>query len=469
MPWFDKKVPQTPAPPTAEELHARELAQLAAKIDLALARDPVFQFMTVDGLHWLCPYTGVKVGAPFGYHDAAKEHLMRVQPWNRLKPKTADEMRQYRWQIWLRDHIELETRFRLYSEDGRWLNPFTGTWARLSRRVTQFHPEHIPDMAAVLCTCPQAEGGKHLMPMEALQAILRESLGKRSSTEELGPAVNATMKISDFKAGKSGTIQAAATSFDEDMDKAGSIIQRLLAPLPSIEGYGLLVHYEPHSTVGGDFYECFAIGPGQYFIGIADVTGHGVQGAMVVVAALKALRFVLKTERDLITVLCRFNDEIRGDLLSGQFITFCGMILDTKAMTLQCVCAGHHPLVRLSQKRAAIAERIGLSGPAIGLVSSEMLKRALRSVTIDIAPGDLILAWTDGISEATDLRGNEYGDFKLIAAGLAAIEKGYDELAGRIINDARRFAEGQFADDVTLLALAIHEPPDESADEAIRI
>jgi sigma-B regulation protein RsbU (phosphoserine phosphatase) len=164
------------------------------------------------------------------------------------------------------------------------------------------------------------------------------------------------------------------------------------------------------------------------------------------------------------------NDDIRGDLLSGQFITVCACILDVRQLTLTCVCAGHHALGRLSAKRMNVVERIGSPGPAIGLVSSDMLRRALRPVTVELQPGDVVLAWTDGLSEATDLRGNEFTDFKLLASALGQIENGYDQMASRVINDARRFAEGQFADDVTLLALTVHEPKVEaSGTDAIQL
>nr|MBA2480363.1 serine/threonine-protein phosphatase [Planctomycetota bacterium] len=228
--------------------------------------------------------------------------------------------------------------------------------------------------------------------------------------------------------------------------------------------YDFIVHYEPHAQVGGDFYEIVEIEPGRYFIALADVTGHGVQGAMVVVAALKGLRFILKQEKGLIEVLTRLNDEVKSDLLSGQFITMFAGILDVTANTLTCVCAGHHPTLLASAKRRTVLEQIGNKGPALGLMKGEIFKRGLKPMTMALEPGDTLLMYTDGLTEVHNSKGAEYGELRMFGSLISSLDSPYDQVVRRIVGEARHFAGGVLEDDVTVMSLSVPLPKEEDAE-----
>jgi serine phosphatase RsbU (regulator of sigma subunit) len=465
MGWFDKK-PAEPinTEPTAEEKAAAARAALLTKLEKALTTEAAFMVMTVDNLAWICPYTLTRIASPFGYLEPAKEHLLRTQPWTKLKPRALADLQVIRWIMWLKEHMEFETQLRIFGPDGRWLNPFNGLWVRLKTRSQVIGQELLQEVAEALARCPEAQKGVMLDKYRIEEAQRQTRFSSQHSTQPMDTGSHGTVKVSGSRASSESGRMAKESSLpglDEDMDKAERIIAKMLAPLPSIDGFGFTVYYEPHSQVGGDFYECKEIAPGKFFIALADVTGHGVQGAMVVVGALKALRFILKQEKDLITILTKLNDEVKQDLLSGQFITMFAAVLDVETRTLTHVCAGHHPSFLLSMNRKVVCEKIGNKGPALGLMGGEIFKRALKPTSIVLEPGDTVIMYTDGLTEVHNARNVEYGDFRLIGTLLGNIESHYDEVVSAAVADARNYAAGVLEDDVTVMSLSIEMPKEE--------
>lgn len=456
---FFNKPPPPPTTPTAEERAALARQQQYGKLQQALEKDPVFQVMTVDGLGWVCPYTGTVIDAPFDYVEPALKYLLHAQPWSKTTLKALEQLQAVRWLTWLRQQLPDESRLQLFHADRRWLNPFSGQWERLQRLHTSLTDDCIKDMAIVLSRCPVAGKPKAgMLPSSKLMPQVEQKSQEAARHDiDLGQASgasHATVRRSGVADSSTHSVTAPSVA-DADLHKASSIIQKMLSPMPIIPGYGVMVHYEPHSTVGGDFYECVHLGDGRYLFAVGDVTGHGVQGAMVVVAALKSLRHVLKQTHDLVEVLARLNDDLKNDLLSGQFITLFAAILDAPARTLTCVCAGHHAALRACTTRAAVMERIGLSGPAIGLVSGDTLRRTLRPQSIDLTAGDMVCIYTDGLTESVNRDGEEYGDWRAMGCLLSAIDKPYDEAVSRLVAEGRTWGGGQMADDLTVLALAV--------------
>lgn len=461
---FFKKTTPPPAPPTAEERAAIARQQQYGKLQQALEKDPVFQIMTVDGLGWICPYTGSVIDAPFGFQEPALKHLLDTQPWTKTQKKAVEQLQAVRWLNWLRQHLPDEERLQIFHADRRWLNPFSGQWERLQRIHAALSDDCIKDIAVTLSRCRAAAQPKAEMLASSKLDTLRNQKTQEAARHEIdissqSGAGNATVRRSGV-IDISGAATAGVGGNNADLEKAGSIIQKMLAPMPMIPGYGLMVHYEPHSAVGGDFYECVHLGGGRYLLAIGDVTGHGVQGAMVVVAALKSLRHVLKQTQDLVEVLARLNDDMKNDMLSGQFITVFAAILDSTQNQLTCVCAGHHAAMRASMTRTNAMERFGLAGPAIGLVSGDVLRRALRPQTIDLKPGDVVCVYTDGLTECANDAGEEYGDWRAMGCILSAIDKPYDEALSRLVAEGRTWGRGHLADDLTVLALAVDRPPE---------
>ncbi len=465
MAFFSKKPDAVPVEPTPEEKAAAARTLLVQKLEKALATEPSFKVMTVDGINWICPYTGTLVSAAFGYIEPAREYLVAAQPWMKAKPKTVEEMHVFRWVLHLKHSLEMEPNLRIFSGDGRWLNPYTGMYVRLSRKDQSITEEMIQELAGILAKCPQAQNGRMLDRIK-LEDAQKSTKFHSGTYQPMETGLTATTRVSGSRAGID-TTSVQKRTIEDDMDKAQSILEKMLSPPPAIPGYGFMVHYEPHAQVGGDFYECVQLEPNKYFIALADVTGHGVQGAMVVVAAMKALRFILKQEKGLVEVLTRLNDEVKADLLTGQFITMFAGILDVEASTITCVCAGHHPSLLASLKRRTVLELIGNKGPALGLMKGDIFKRGLKPLTTKLEPGDTVIMYTDGLSEVHNSKGVEYGEFRLMGSLISSLELPYDQVVQRVVGEARHFAAGVLEDDVTVMSLSVDLPKEEGEDAAI--
>jgi hypothetical protein len=456
--WLSKK----PSGPTPEELAAQQErerieaadAELRRKITLALQQDPAFQVMTVDGVAWICPYTLATVPAAFGHVEPARDYLFQERPFRNAKPRPVEDIRRQRWKLHLKANIEFESRFRISGPDQRWLNPFTGAWAKLAVRPGVPAGEVLDAVAAVLAACPEAQDGRPMLELIKLREIEAKLLREQSSPAGEAQAVGATKRVSGR--GELDRFQAGA---GDDMGRAKGILERMLAEMPEIPGFGVAVHYEPHNEVGGDFFCCERLANGKWLLAVADVAGHGVQGAFVVVAALKALRFILKETQDLSEILVRLNDSLKADLLGGQFVTCWMAILDHSTRRLEMICAGHHAAVIANPRQEPLARRVIAKGPALGLLPGTAFRSALRPIQIELQPGDLLMQCTDGLLEASNPHREEFGDLRSAGALLAHCEAGFADAVDRIATEGRRFAAGTFQDDVTVMVLQCDPPP----------
>ena len=419
---------------------------LLDKLDHSLRHDPVFQVMTVEGAHWIDPFTGTRVAAPFGHFEPARAWLIAHQPWTRARLKKNAELQLFRWRLHLHQHIEQDARLRQFASDGRWLNPYSGQWVPIDGQSGTLTAMALRSMASHLAECLHARAGRMLPQryLDELVSAMRPSGSK------------ATTRISGWRAGLQERLDfVTVTVADPEMAKVRTTIEALISPLPSIEGYGFAVHYEPYVGVGGDFYECVHLDDGRVLILIGDVTGHGLQGALTAMASLKALHAILREERQLMPIVARLNDALRDELPKGQFVTLFAGILDLATQRLTCLCAGHHPGLVLNLERATVVTRIGGRAPALGLVTSDTLRTSLVPEVVQLQRGDVLFLYTDGLNEARDGLQEEYGDARVMASVLAQMRHPYDRLIANVVADVRRFAEGVLDDDLTVLAIAV--------------
>ena len=405
--------------------------------------DPLFQVMTSDQQHWIDPYTGTPVPASLGRIPAAREFLTESGAWRDEQPLPRNALEAIRWRLELMRMLPLDPRLRIFGREGRgWLNPFTGELIEgIAREDGKITVRTVASMAHHLSTCPPAQGGR-ILDNQALMARV-QSLGL--GTPSAGPG-SPTPRPSQ-----------AASELNEDMARAKSVQQHMLPDLPAIPGFELAVHYAGHSGVSGDFYEALPLRDGRVLIVLGDVSGHGMQAALVVATALKTLRFLARQVTDPVSLLTQFNDEIRTDLLPGQFITLFAGALDPVGQRLTCIRAGHHPAVIANLTQNTVLRRVGHQGIAIGLVAGMVFSRSLRPEVVDLLPGDVLLQYTDGATEATDAEGNEYGDARLFGNFLAILDQPLQQVVDDIASDVLTFANGNLSDDLTVLSLAVVE------------
>ncbi len=405
-----------------------------------LDNDAIFQVMTSDQQHWIDPYTGTPVPASLGRIPAAREYLIESGNWRDKDTLPRSQLEAIRWRLELMRMLPLDPRLRIFGREGRgWLNPFTGEMIdHIAREDGKITVRTVAAMALHLSACPPAQSGRILDNATLMTRVQALGLG--------GPPPSTNTPTPRSQVG---------SEFQDDMARAKSVQQHMLPDLPAIEGYELAVHYAGHSGVSGDFYEALPLHDGCVLLVLGDVSGHGMQAALVVATALKTLRFLARQVSDPVSLLVQFNDEIRTDLLPGQFITMFVASLDPVARRLVCIRAGHHPAVIANLGQNAILRRVGHQGIAIGLVAGSVIRGSLRPETIDLLPGDVLLQYTDGVTEATDAEGNEYGETRMFGNFLATLDQPLQQVVDEIASDVLAFANGTLGDDLTVLSLAV--------------
>ena len=461
-------------PPNVPDPEPVPVVDERARLVEHIEREPGFRVTTVDQLNWICPYTLTLVPAPFDLVTAACDFLLASKPWTSKKPLPVADILAVRWAHFFRERWEAEPRLHLHDSAGHWLNPWTGTWVKSPG--SQPRDELIAQRARHLALLPQAQLGA-LMDAPQLEALRR----KRGASEEAAPpalipnpgvdswrrpnAVGAEpTKAAPPGAGLGGARSATpASKGTETIDrsslgnvtKARAVLDRMLPQLPSLPGMRMAVQYEPVQGIGGDFYDMLPTGDGRWLIVIGDVSGHGAEAALIVSSTLKALRLLAPATPDPIELLIKLNDTMRPDLPAGHFITMWIGVLDPDKRTLSHVCAGHHPALLLSLRRAATLTQVGQAGTAIGVISGALLRGRLTVGHLQLEPGDLLVQFTDGLFEVNNANGTEFGRLRAMGCFVANLEHAPDVLAARMVKEVKRFTGGGLDDDLTLLVLAV--------------
>lgn len=417
--------------------------------------DPLFQVMTSDQQQWIDPYTGTPVPASLGRVPAAREYLTESGVWKDHECLQRSALDIVKWRLDLMRLLPVEPRLRIFGRDGMgWLNPFTGELVPgIAREEGKITGRTVLGMAQHLSTSPQAQGGR---PLDGQTLIAR--------MQALGIAPQQAVPVTVTPTPHAGSSTSVSSELSDDMAKAKSVQQHMLSDLPEIPGFELAVHYTGHSGVSGDFYEVIRQADGRVLILLGDVSGHGMQAALVVATALKTLRFLARQAGDLASLLTQFNDEIRTDLLPGQFITMFAAILDPDACSLTCIRAGHHAALIANLGAGVVLRRVGQQGVAIGLVPGATFAKSLKPEVVELQAGDVLLQYTDGLTEASDPQGNEYGEGRMCGCLLAGLDQPLQELVDGMAEDVLDFAGGTLADDLTLLSLTVLD--DEGDDQA---
>ena len=202
--------------------------------------------------------------------------------------------------------------------------------------------------------------------------------------------------------------------------------------------------------MGGDYYDFFWVSPGQLGLVVADVSGKGVPAALTMAMLRTVMRTHAIADPSAHNVLVRTNAAIVADLPPGTFITVLYGILDIERRVFTWVRAGHEPVLLV---RAGHVESHAPGGAAIGVLAPEEFGQALEVQEVALASGDAVVLYTDGITEAMNRDGDEFGPERFLAAvdsaGFSSAERirHVDESVSAFVGDAPQ------QDDITLVVL----------------
>jgi len=238
--------------------------------------------------------------------------------------------------------------------------------------------------------------------------------------------------------------------FAKELEIAKGIQQSFLPDTaPDIAGIEIAAKNIPALEVGGDFYDFIPLGKDRWGLVIADVSGNGVPAALFMALSRTLIRASTLANADPAVAIGHANQLICEDSKTDMFVTLFYAILDSRAMTLDYVNAGHNPPLLLKGTSSDVV-LLKARGIALGL-TDEM---DLQSARMDLRPGDVLVLYTDGVTEAINDHEEEFGEQRLLSVIMENRTLPAAELLEKILDAISTFAGNRPQhDDITLLIL----------------
>jgi sigma-B regulation protein RsbU (phosphoserine phosphatase) len=215
---------------------------------------------------------------------------------------------------------------------------------------------------------------------------------------------------------------------------------------PEVELYAML---DSAKEVGGDFYDYYPLDDDRIFFVIGDVAGKGVPASLFMAVTMTLFKAYARPDRSPVEVAAKVNDKLARDNETGLFVTAFCAALDLRTGRLDYANAGHNlPVVVRPAGTADFLPRCG------GLVLGAVPDFPYQSGTLTLAPGETLLVYTDGVTEAMDGDNALFGNERLLECCLADRRRALKELVAGIFEAVRAHAgDAPQSDDITILAV----------------
>lgn len=237
---------------------------------------------------------------------------------------------------------------------------------------------------------------------------------------------------------------------DRQIEEAREIQRRLVPKeIPQVCGCNIAFAWRPAEAVSGDYFDVLKFDDSRVALVVADVSGKGLPAALLMSNVQAAVKAFASADPSPAEVCTRVNRVIASNIADDKFITLLYCLVDCRAGRLSYANAGHNAgiLVRKSGATARLERGGAVLGP--------FPERSYEQGEVEIRPGDRVLLFTDGITEARNEAGEEFGEERLIR--LAVDNRALDacelqEVVTRAVSD---YARDSFHDDATLVVLSI--------------
>lgn len=241
----------------------------------------------------------------------------------------------------------------------------------------------------------------------------------------------------------------------EELRRAATMQQNLLPPEPVREGKVVVAGKNiPSFDVGGDYFDFIAAEDGLLFVGLGDVAGKGMAAAMLMMNLQASVRAQVETGRPLQDVMARLNRSIHQSVRGLRFVTLFVARIDTASGVVTYVNGGHNPPYVM--RATGEIETLSSGGLLLGMFPEAEYEQG----TITLSPGDLLVIYSDGVTEARapagpgEEVGEEFGEDRLVEFLRDARDLPAEQLVDRLIGRIREFnGPAQLADDVTVAAV----------------
>ena len=246
-------------------------------------------------------------------------------------------------------------------------------------------------------------------------------------------------------------VEAAERDADaEELQQALEIQQGLLPKgIPQLAEFEIKGSWEPAKVVGGDYYDVIRLSKNRLGICVADVAGKGISAALLMANVQAAVRAFASESATPAQVCSSVNSVLCTNLASGKFVTLFYGVLDAKHRTLEYTSAGHlHPILIDSN---GSVDHLQNGGALLGVFHDWKYETS----SVELKPGDLLMLFTDGITEAMAPDGEEFGEDRLIAAATLSPGQTIHDLQAQLLSQVKSFCNSQMNDDATLILIAV--------------
>ncbi len=242
----------------------------------------------------------------------------------------------------------------------------------------------------------------------------------------------------------------------KEMQVAQEIQHTLLpASFPQIEGYEIGATYRAAKEVGGDYYDFFWVNPTTLGIVVADVSGKGVPGSMVMTMIRTAMRLEARDNVSASDVLGRVNSHVTGDMKKGMFVTMFYIVLDSRNRTINFASAGHNPMILYREKTKEVFFLKPKGFPVgIDLPEEDMFSKNMALQKVSLEKNDMMIIYTDGITEAMNPEKEQFGEARLVQVIKENSHLTPAEFVEKLNESIAQFTRGaEQNDDITVVAI----------------
>lgn len=274
------------------------------------------------------------------------------------------------------------------------------------------------------------------------------------STDEIGILANEFNRMThNLKAAQSALVEQEKAEYELSIARE---VQRQLLPAnsPDIPGYQCASYYLGAKAVSGDYFDFIDLGNGIWGFIIADVSGKGIPGSMVMAVTRTIVRLIaVQNGSRAQETLKTTNRLISKQIKRGMFVTSFYAVLDSQTGHLSYACAGHNPMV-IYRGATRSYELAAGKGIALGFNEGPIFDKTIELHQTTLNRGDGIVLYTDGFPEAMNAKNEEFGDDEFYALVPKYSQGDVQTLINGLVGEiAKHRGDAEQSDDLTLLAV----------------
>ena len=308
-------------------------------------------------------------------------------------------------------------------------------------------PGQLPDFERVAV---QQLGTALIVPMQrAEEKIGFMSIGRKLSDQEFeSDEIEFLAATADLTA--SAIYNLGLRKQAQEYEEARDIQARLLPKqIPQVPGFELSGSWHPARIVGGDYFDVFKLSETRLGLCIGDVSGKGMPAALLMSNLQAVVKALATDDTPPEKLMAKANRVMVVNTSEDKFITLFYGVVDAERRTLQFTNAGHNSPVLTRQDGTQLRLEEG------GLIVGAFQESAYGQGQIDLRPGDRLVMFTDGMTEAENGEEDEFGEPRLVEACLRGRQLSAEALHNSLFDIVTEFCGGQFEDDATLLVVAV--------------